>query len=69
MKPHQIIYSKIVRFCILTVCLASPNVLAEPLIGTQPLTQSYDFSYTYVTSLAEYVQHHIEETQPGRTNL
>jgi len=42
---------------------------ADYLPGTEPLTQTYRFAYTYITGLAEYVEQRIDETQPDRTNV
>ena len=58
----------LITFFSLSNSFAEPP-FGDPLIGTHTLTESYDFSYAYVTQLVDYVQHYINETQPGRTNL
>ena len=70
----KFIVQKKVHLCFLIIFFNLTSLFAEPpfgnpLVGTQPLTDSYNFSYTYITQLVNYVQQDIDKTQPGRTNL
>ncbi len=53
----------------LFIFFIAKSAFADYLPGTVPLTQLYNFAYTYVTGLAEFVEQRIDETQPSRTNV